>query len=553
MKCLPLVWFCSFLTMYLKGQVMLPPSENRFIHFDKPLYFAGEEMRMAIYTGVSPTRKLLRLQCINPAGTVIEQQWLEGEEYGAEALFKLPDTLSDGYYFIYASEMSESRDDLLYALPVFQDSLRDTPSVAMNSAEWFSASDRITDPQIQIDWEMDSIYFQGDMAVLRFRLLTAREEAVEAICSLSFADETGIPEVYRSIPCTGVAPSLVGETQLHSDMLRFRGEWLDPLHPPFSFAFLGFQDVMADRLYPLQPEPGGFYVEVESYEGAGDFQLINWNPFEPYFPAFKLRGPGKELLRLLQGSQIQRPFPVSYHRRHVIRNYLDGLFRNEKGRARSNLRFVPLKNVRLPDKLYSIGDYDYCRDFEAFFKDAVPSSSLVRQDSLWSLRLFSKKRSTPLTNRPLYQVEGYFIDDEPYFLKSIQPADTMELRLYTEPGTISAAYAPNLAGNGIVSLWHVDISDLKKKTGLRALTLNGVQRTGEATPAAISIETTPWQAQVIWKTGLRTDDTGTVSIPCRMPGTSAMFTLHVKGITAHGIPFDFEKHIMVRPDQLKNE
>jgi hypothetical protein len=190
-------------------------------------------------------------------------------------------------------------------------------------------------------------------------------------------------------------------------------------------------------------------------------------------------------------------------------------------------------------------DYEYVKDFTSFFRDGVASSSLVKTDTLLSLRLFSKSRANALTNKPLYQVDGYYMADENIFLNYLHPADTMEIRLFTEPKTIKQYFTSNLTGNGVVSLHHSNIKNIKARKQVSYTTINGI------TPASLFQQpdkpvSVPFlDSQVYWQSDIKTDEKGRGVIRCHMPDALTDLTITVCGISNSGIPFKASRIVRI--------
>lgn len=524
-------------------QTIIQPRDI-FIHFDKSLYFNGEKVWLAVYTVEKKEADLVQIQLINPALKIIDNQLLELHQGSAGTCLSLPDTLAAGYYYVKVNRVSDMSYNRIYALPVLNENQKKDSLLRMNLPEIFLPSESNFPALITVSWDNKTEFQQREIAEIAFQVMDDTGRPLESIYSVAITDNTGILKEFTRLPETSWLQNAHTSAQAGVDKLIFKGQWKQGTIPPAGFSFLAFNDVAADRLYPVLPDSGGFKIVLDRFYGSRDFQLINWNPFESFHPEFETEHPGDELVGFLKGRLTNLPFPVEYFDRHIKKKFLDSLLfvntTKEVVRAPEILQFE-----KSPDKIYQLKDYEYVKDFTSFFRDAVASSSLVKTDTLLSLRLFSKSRANELTNKPLYQVDGYYMADENIFLNYLHPADTMEIRLFTEPKTIKQYFTPNLTGNGIVSLLHSNIKNIKARKQVSYTTINGI------TPASLFQQpdkpvSVPFlDSQVYWQSGITTDEQGRGVIRCLMPDALTDLTITVCGISNSGIPFKASRNVRI--------
>lgn len=533
-------------TLTARSQNTGSNSNDIRIHFDKSVYFTGERIWMAVYSGEKEAAPLVDLQVISPDLKIIEHQILALQNGTSATNFLLPDSLEDGYYFIKISDYNNQKINKLYALPIISESMRKDSAIVMELPESFRENNDFLPDRVNVMWKMDSVFQQRSKADFKFQIVDKFSRPLKCTVSMALTDHTGINQSFGGIPTATWSEAEADIRDENDGKLVYKAQWRPGSAPPSSFSFLAFHDVAADRLYPVQPDSGGFKVILDKFTGSRHFQLINWNPFENFYPEFEPCGIGSRLSAFLKGKPRTLPFPSAYYQRFVKRNFLDSLYGVKKMMASGTVPVVD-KVEKAADKTYQLKDYEYVREFTSFFRDAVTSTSLIRQDSFFTLRLYSRTRANELTNKPLYQVDGYYMGDENIFLNYIQPADSMELKLYTEPKTIKQYFMPNLTGNGVVCLSHSNIREIIARKQVQFITVNGI------TPNSSFLqpqkqENVPFlDSQVYWSSGKTTDETGEISFSCELPDALATLTLTICGVTDDGTPFRISKDILVQP------
>lgn len=149
-----LILFILFFSSFSNSKTTAYTQEKIYIHFDKPNYYAGEDIWFKVYLVNAATHssetisKVVYVDLINPKNEIIETKTIKINEGGGESDFKLSAGLAGGEYTVraYTNFMRNFNHSYFFRKKVYIKSLR---SENIEDKDLVSKSAEIVKPDIQ--------------------------------------------------------------------------------------------------------------------------------------------------------------------------------------------------------------------------------------------------------------------------------------------------------------------------------------------------------------------------------------------------------------------
>jgi hypothetical protein len=293
------------------------------------------------------------------------------------------------------------------------------------------------------------IYQPRDSLEISFKI----EGAVAAGKSYSISVvpvELAIPNLdrYESLDCPEFSLKQ-GTLKLPEQSLFVHGRLQDPITgKQVNSRLLSVYMDKTSQLIRASAQNGRIRVSVPDYWGAGIFQIINLDPYNP------------SVLELVQDSALESedPYinPTPPQRTPRVLNYLNQTRKRRKIIELFDLyQSAEIKTIaaepKVPDAIYRAENFKQIYSFEQFINEAIPNVKVRLVDSTKTVRLFYKEQGRLFEDHPWYLVDGFLTFNEEEVLQ-IPFQDIEEVRLYFRAETLEQYFHGFMLRSGVMEV-----------------------------------------------------------------------------------------------------
>jgi hypothetical protein len=423
-----------------------------FVHFDKSFYVSGETLWFKAYKidrSNEVQSRVLHVDLVDHKNQLVARQKLLLQNGATHGNISLPIDAEEGYYRFRAF----TRHDLNFeppvvyraTLPVYQLN-KEKLTDSLISVEGSTALSSVDGISVTTNRE---IYQPRDSLEISFKI----EGAVAAGKSYSISVvpvELAIPNLdrYESLECPEFSLKQ-GTLKLPEQSLFVHGRLQDPITgKQVNSRLLSVYVDKTSQLIRASAQNGRIRVSVPDYWGAGIFQIINLDPYNP------------SVLELVQDSALEAedPYinPTPPQRTPRVLNYLNQTRKRRKIIELFDLyQSAEIKTIaaepKVPDAIYRAENFKQIYSFEQFINEAIPNVKVRLVDSTKTVRLFYKEQGRLFEDHPWYLVDGFLTFNEEEVLQ-IPFQDIEEVRLYFRAETLEQYFHGFMLRSGVMEV-----------------------------------------------------------------------------------------------------
>ncbi len=447
-----------------------------FVHFDKPLYGAGETIWFKVYQfgqEHEARSRVLHVDLVTHQNNLVARQKLLIHERSSFGSITLPMDAPEGYYRFraYTHYNLNFNPPMIYQarIPIYSPGNDDIPSESYPARPPTAASGSMG---ITVTTDKKT-YQPRDSIVVSFEvnstsnLLSAPSISVSVIPSdlVSYNFES-----FREITC----PEMLPDTEpliLPERALYMKGKLVDPESgEPVSSRLLSVYVDRTSQLIRASSLNGTIKVAVPDYRGLGVFQVLNLDPYNPLVPEFI-----PENL-----SAVDDPYynPSPPPRSARVLRYLDQLQKRRKVVELFNLYNRPevekdTTDPKVPDAIYRSADFKQIYTFEQFINEAIQNVRVREVDGTKTVRLFNREQGRLFEDHPWYIVDGFLTYNEEEVLQ-IAYQDIVEVRLFYKTSTLDKNFQGFMLRSGIMEITTRDVKYVRElKDGPNVVEIQG--------------------------------------------------------------------------------
>ncbi len=513
---------------------MVVAQENINLHFDKNFYVLGETIRYNAYlTTESPNAqkaKMLRVELVDKAGKIQQQQRLLIENGNASGDIIIPLNWAEGWYSFHAYTVwnpnPTRKNSTTVNIPIYDDFKEHKENIAanINSSTNFKATltgTIKTDQQkykkratIAVDVALPTGIKTGTVSIA-----VVSKEMMAATTNLQTiqTESTTIPAQQPEALNT-----FYGQIQAAEDARKPLGIGVHYLMDNgVQWTAVDENGVFSttNRLGLNQPAQifGLFNKQNKTYTAALATQAVNFTDAlsNQYRPSQKL--PFNEPLKKYLTQSQQR------------KKYQE-IFGLEKA-VLTSIESVEKQNFQ-PDVSYNLTDYASMTSLEEFLIEVVPFVKIKVKKDKPNVRIFDESKKFT-TNDPIYLVNGWLTHDQASVL-NIPIAEVETIGIYRTTNTLKSQFGI-LGNEGVIEIKTKSKTALKIKDSLTNLSpTQGITQASPFSTSKAGFNRLPdFRPLIYWKGDVILKD-GKAAISFPHSDDLGEFSIIVKGMTTDG-------------------